>query len=142
MSVAPALTVLETRRAPPPAELTEAEAAVWRDAMGCHRAGWFNKGQFPLLKAYCRHFARAELLAEQVNSFRPEWLSQEGGLERFDALLTMAERESRALSSLATRMRITQQSQYGERAAATAVRDANGLGPRPWDRFETESSKH
>src|SRR5215207_9317547 len=131
MSVAPALTVLETRRAPPPAELTEAEAAVWRDAMGCHRAGWFNKGQFPLLKAYCRHSARAELLAEQVNSFKPEWLAEDGGLERLDALLKMAERESRAMSSLATRMRVTQQAQYGPKAAATALEAAPGR--RPWE---------
>jgi hypothetical protein len=131
MSVQPALTVLEVRRPAPPPGLTEAEAAVWRDVVACYPAGWLNRGQFPLLKAYCRHSVRAELLAAQVNAFKPEWLAEAGGLERFDALLKMAERESRAMSSLATRMRVTHQAQYGNRVAATALEAQPGK--RPWE---------
>src|SRR3954470_8039061 len=106
MSIQPGLSVIETRRSPPPRELTEAEATVWRETVGCVPAGWFTRATFPLLKAYCRHTARAEMLAELVNSFRPEWIAEEGGMQRLDKLLAMAERESRALTACARSMRL------------------------------------
>jgi hypothetical protein len=140
MSVSPALTVLETRRPSPPADLTEAEAAIWRDTVGCLPAGWFTKAQHPLLRAYCQHSARSQMFAAQVNAFRPEWLAEEGGLERFNTLLKMAERESRAMSSLATRMRITQHAQRDPSTAGRAARDAVA-GPRPWDRFRSDKAE-
>jgi hypothetical protein len=87
----PALTVLETRRSPPPPGLTEAEVAVWRETIAAAPSGWFTKAHHPLLKAFCRHTARAEMLAQQVNAFRPEWIGEEGGLQRLDKLLTMAD---------------------------------------------------
>jgi hypothetical protein len=132
MEVQPALSVLEVRRPSPPLGLTEVEAAIWHDVVACHPAGWFNKAQFPLLKAYCRHAGRAEMLAGQISGFQPEWLAAEGGLERFDALLRMAERESRAMSSLATRMRITHQAQRDPNTAGRAVRNEPS-GPFPWE---------
>jgi hypothetical protein len=134
----PGLTVLETRRSPPPPGLTEAEAAVWRETMAAAPSGWFTKASYPVLKAFCRHTARAELLAQQVNGFQPEWITSDGGLERLNKLLAMAERESRALTACARAMRLTQQSQYGPRAAATAVQNARGDAKRPWDREERE----
>ena len=54
-------------------------------------------------------------------------------LLRFAKLLSMRERETKALSSLATRMRFTQQSQMHARTAARAM---NGVhdGPKLWER--------
>jgi hypothetical protein len=42
-------------------------------------------------------------------SFERAWLADEDGLKRYDRLLAMAEGETRAASSLATRLRITRQ---------------------------------
>ena len=102
---------------------------MWRDIVDSMPAAWLSRAQHPLLMAYCRHVARAEMLAATLNEFRPEWLGEEGGLQRLDKLLAMAERESRALTACARSMRLTHQSAYGPRKAATVL-DAVA-GPRP-----------
>jgi phage terminase small subunit len=130
---AKALVLIETRRPSPPAGLTEAEQAVWRDVVGSLPAGWFAKAAWPLLVAYCRHVVRAEILAQQVTAFRMEWLAADGGLQRFDALLKMAERETRALTACARSLRFTPQSQMRATAAGSAAARVNPEGKRPWD---------
>jgi hypothetical protein len=67
-----------------------------------------------------------------IDTFNPD-LEEPGALQRFAKLLSMRERETKALSSLATRMRLTQQSQMHPRTAARAMSDACG-GPKLWDR--------
>ena len=54
-------------------------------------------------------------------------------LRRYDTLLRMRERETKAMSSLATRMRLTQQSQMHPRTAARAMGDGQG-SQKLWDR--------
>jgi hypothetical protein len=58
---------------------------------------------------YCRHVVNGRILADELLSFERSWLADNDGLRRYDRLLAMAERESRAASSLATRLRITRQ---------------------------------
>jgi hypothetical protein len=105
---------------------------VWCEVVGCQPGGWLTKAQAPLLVAYCRHVVRAQFLAERVNKFKPEWLAEEGALERLDKLLNMSDRESRALNAFARSLRLTPQSQYGPRKGATINASASD-GPRPWD---------
>ena len=54
------------------------------------------------------------------------------GLRRYSGLLGMAQRESASIASLATRMRLTQQSRYTAKSAATLVRNAGGPMKKPW----------
>jgi hypothetical protein len=126
------LRVISVRRPNPPGGLTEAEASIWRETVGSMPAGWFSKAQFPVLVAYCRHTARAAMLAAQVEKFQPEWIGVEGGLARLDRLLAMAERESRSVLACARTMRLTHQSQRSPSVAGTAMRSIP-QGPRPWD---------
>ena len=46
-------------RPPPPAGLSDAEAAVWRDVTASLPAEWFRPEQLPLLAQYCRHVVAA-----------------------------------------------------------------------------------
>ncbi|HZY12177.1 MAG TPA: hypothetical protein VFE89_05385 [Beijerinckiaceae bacterium] len=50
----------------------------------------------------------ARFVAEQIHEFQSAWLRDDAGLERYDKLSRLLEREQRAMSSLATRMRLTQ----------------------------------
>ena len=59
--------------AKPPAELTDAQAAVWRDVVGSMRSDWLVRGAFPVLIQYCRHVCRARLLEAQIAHFETEW---------------------------------------------------------------------
>src|SRR5262245_18772929 len=92
------LVVDITRRmpAPPPPELTDAQAQVWRHAVSSMPGSWLQRGAYAVLTEYCRHVCRARLLERQVALFEEEWLKADGELERLDKLLAMAERESKA----------------------------------------------
>jgi hypothetical protein len=128
-----ALTLFETRRPAPPHGLSEAERTVWRDVVGCMAAGWLARSQYPILTAYCRHTVRAEMLAAEIEGFRPEWLVVEGGLARLDKIMAMAERETRAITACARSMRLTHQAQVRPPSAGSAAARQPPDGRRPWD---------
>jgi hypothetical protein len=75
------------------------------------------------------------LLEMQIAQFEPEWTSVDGGLERLDRLLAVAERETRALTACARALRLTPQAQMHPRTAGRAVSNLP-IGPQPWDRKE------
>lgn len=127
------VTTLPGQRPEPPAELTDEQADEWRAVVGRMPSDWFTRETHELLANYCRHVTKARTLAKAIDGFDPEWLVDEDGLKRFDKLTQMAEREGRAMSSLATRMRLTQQSRYNPAAANTSS-SKSGSGDKPWQK--------
>jgi hypothetical protein len=119
----------------PPDELTDAQAAVWRDVIGSLPGGWLTLAAHPILVAFCRHVCRARLLEQQIARLEREWMTADGGLERLDRLLAVAERETRAITACARALRLTPQAQMHPRSAGRAVSNMPS-GPRPWDREE------
>ena len=123
---------LASRRPPPPERLLEAEAIVWRDVVGAMPADWFTRESYPVLTAFCRHTARADMLAGLLADFTSEWIKVEGGLQRLDKLLAMAARETTTATACARALRLTQQARIQPRGAGRAMAKNPG-GPRPWD---------
>lgn len=124
-------------RLPPPATLTQAERGLWLAVVNSKPAEWFGPEHAPLLANYVRHSLAADVLTQQLHDFDPEWLKDDDGLKRYGRLLVMRERETRAASSLATRMRITQQGVYrADKAATVAGRAAQR---KPWQNDSNES---
>lgn len=97
------------KRLSPPVHITDGERVVWLEVVSDQPAGAFSATHAPLLASYCRHVVREQILAVEIEVFDRSWLARDDGLKRYDRLLAMAERESRAASSLATRLRITRQ---------------------------------
>lgn len=122
---------LSTKRLLAPAHISDAEGAVWAEVINDQPAGAFTPTHAPLLELYCRHVVQARVLAEELSHFERSWLSDDDGLKRYDRLLAMAERESRAASSLATRMRITRQA-VDHNTVARALVNAPSA-PKPWE---------
>jgi hypothetical protein len=108
--------------------LTEKQARVWQDIVDTQPGGWFRPAQEALLVAYCRHVVSANDISEKVDAFDVK----SGDLNVLDRLLRMRERETRAISSLATRMRFTQQARMHPRTAGRA--ENPHTGQRPWER--------
>ena len=104
--------ITATERPEPPKGLTDDQANEWRAVVNRMPAEWFPRETHALLAQYCRHVVSAQHVAEIIEKL---WSSDDFSLETFDQLLRMQEREGRALSSLATRMRITQQSRFSHR---------------------------
>ena len=122
----------ERTPAPPPPELTDAQATVWRDVVSSLPGDWFTRAAHPILIAFCRHVCRARLLEMQILRFEIEWIDVDGGLERLDRLLALAERETRAITACARALRLTPQAQMHPRTAGRSISNLP-VGPRPWD---------
>jgi hypothetical protein len=97
------------KRLQAPMHISDAERSVWVEVINDQPAGAFSATHSPLLELYCRHVTNARIIADEVMNFDRAWIADDDGLKRYDRLLAMAERESRAASSLATRLRITRQ---------------------------------
>lgn len=93
----------------PPLHLTDAEREVWLQVVNDQPASAFTPTHIPLLEQYCRHVVQARVIADEIGAFDRSWMADDDGLKRYDRLLAMQEREGRAASSLATRLRITRQ---------------------------------
>lgn len=139
------VTPLPGQRTAAPKSLSEAEAAVWRAVVATKPADWFSADSHPLLIAYCRHAAMADLLSDHIGeAAKTHTASVLVGnvgaaalaLAGLDALLKMRDRETKALNTFARAMRLTQQSRLKAETAATAHGRANGTSgavKKPWD---------
>lgn len=112
-------------RLAPPDDLTPDQAARWRAVVDSKPVEWFGPDSAPLLKEYVRAEAMCDLLAVQI-----ETATAGGEPGEIKALLDMRDKESKRLTSLATKLRLTQQSRYTPQAAATANKKAGNA--RPW----------
>ena len=71
-----------------------------------------------LLTQYCRHVVAARRIAQLIDEIKG---GEDELATKYDNLYKMQEREGRAMSSLATRMRLTQQSTYDPKMAKKGV---------------------
>lgn len=120
-----------TQRLSPPIHLSDAEMAVWCEAVNDQPASSFTPTHAPLLEMYCRHIVQARILADELSNFERAWLADDDGLKRFDRLLAMNEREGRSASALARALRITRQSIDQQTVARTIKNQAKGR--KPWE---------
>ena len=120
--------VQQVKRLEPPAELSDEQAAEWRKICGSVPADWFPPETQGLLVQYCRHSVAARRCAQLVMAIEKE---PDFDVVAYDRALKMQEREGRAMSALANRMRLTQQT-------TTRIENAPHSrharkGKRPWD---------
>jgi hypothetical protein len=100
-------------RPEPPYELEDEAAAVWRATVDALPADWFGAETHPVLTQYCRHVVAAGRLSQLIRQIEG---ADQLDIKSYDAALKMHEREGRAMSSLATRLRITKQATASEKA--------------------------
>jgi hypothetical protein len=124
---------LPEHRPAPPDDLTEEQAEEWRAIASRMPADWFTRETHPMLAQYCRHVSKARVLGKQIDAFDPAWLTEADGLAMYDRLTHMADRESKAIAMLGTKMRLTHQSRYKAEKAHVAVTKA-GSAPKPWQK--------
>ncbi len=119
----------------PPSGLTQVERTRWLAIVNSRPADWFGDEHAPILLNYIRLLSTADKLAEQLAKFEPEWFEADAGPQRFAKLTSSYTNVVAGIKSLATAMRLTQQSVYGPRGASTAAGRVRG-GPKPWHALE------
>lgn len=118
-------TIQTVLRPDAPYELTDDQSVVWRRIADDLPADWFTPKHTGMLKQYCRHEAQADRIAQLIEQAMTGEALDVGA---YDKLLAMQDREGRAMSSLATRMRITHQALYDKSKKADA-----GKVRKPWE---------
>jgi hypothetical protein len=120
------------QRPEPPEDLSEAQADIWREVVAGEPPEFFaTAATRTLLRNLCRHTDSCNQVSNQINLFQPEWLRNAEGAKRYQLLLRMREMESRAAASMATKLRLTNQSRYHTTGAARA--GARAAKVMPWD---------
>lgn len=139
ISVISAAGIATVRRPEPPDDLTDEQADEWRAVVNRLPADWFPRETHGMLAQYCRHVIGARRVAEMIQALEAG-LAEEikdpesnqlkvmlSASKAMDRLLKMQEREGRAISSLATRMRISQQASYDKQKKKPLE------GRKPWE---------
>lgn len=130
------ITVLQgglSRRPDAPDDLTEAQASIWTATVESEGPEFFNTAALrELLKDYCRHKVTAAALTEQVEKYDATSVMAPDVAQTFDRVTKMRDRETKAAADLATKLRLTNQSRYTPKAAATAAKNAT-VSKKPWD---------
>lgn len=126
------ITHLPGQRTEPPANFPAPASEVWRAVVASKPHDWFTADSIYLLEAYCHAVVSHRLISLGVAEFNAQKMADPVGVALYDQLTRMQERQARVMTSIATKLRLTQQSRYTPQAAATAAKKVGG-GARPWD---------
>jgi len=110
------------QRPEPNTELTPAQSIEWVAVVNGMPAEWFPRETHALLTQYCRHVVSARRIGELIEGLINGDTESDNWIADYDQLLRMQEREGRAMSSLATRMRISQHSQWQNTKSKTKTK--------------------
>lgn len=122
------------RRPEPPGDLTERQAEIWRSITASEDEQVFaTAATRGLLADYCRRRESAENLSSIINTFKPEWIKSADGALRYKQLLQMRDIEVRGATSLATKLRLTNQSRYQNSTATVGAQRALARVAKPWE---------
>ena len=117
------------QRPEPPEILSEMERAVWRRVCSVHPYDWFHASTHALLADYCRAWVRSDDLQEKLG----EGVPVGDDLKLWLRLAKYKDENTHLMMSLATKLRITQQSMRTERNAASGVKHTAQDQRKPWE---------
>jgi hypothetical protein len=107
-----------------PYDLTDEQAAEWWAVVNRMPADWFPRETHGMLTQYCRHVVSARRIAQLIEQ---AVAAEPFEVIEYQRLLVMQGLEGRAISSLATKMRLSQQSTYDRTTKKPAA------GRKPWE---------
>ena len=115
-----------------PDDLTEAQMKVWNRTVANEASDTFKTAALQqLLKEYCRHTTSAAFISDRIEEIEKAGLTGESDLKDYNKLLAMRDRETKAIASKATKLRLTNQSRYQPSTAAVKA-GGQGAERKPW----------
>lgn len=117
------------QRPDPPEDLTAEQKEEWLAVVKRLPADWFQRETHAMLSAYCRHASEAKRIAAIIEAHTKDPGITESWLKCYDRLLKLQEREGRAMSSIATRLRFTNQATF----SAQRSKPDSETEDLPWD---------
>jgi len=125
------VTVNLPKRAESPDYLKPEAAKVWDRITKCMPVGWFPPETHDLLADYARHKAFSDLVAERIEEFDV----MGGDAQELNKLSGIANKETDQLKSLATKLRITNQSRVRAETAGRQLNNNVADGVEVWNNY-------
>ena len=116
------------QRPEPPKSLNKRQSDVWREIVATKPPDWFEADIRPILEAYCKAIDWQARMSKELERA----IAGDGGFASCEKLYAITEKNAKLLAQLATKMRLTPQSRYTPKAAATANKRAGGP-KKPWE---------
>ena len=113
---------MSEHRPPPPSELTEEQAEEWRAIFLRQFPADGAGGRPPVAGGPLFGTGQPTFSTKQIEAFDPEWSAVDGGFQRYSDWLGLRARENKALTDLATKLRLTNQSRYTPGRAGTEAK--------------------
>ena len=127
-TIAPA----KDRRPRPPSDLNPSQAQVWINIVSNEPSDYFTTAATQsLLKEMVRHITSSHFLAQQIEAIEESGILNPDHFKDYQKLLSLRDKETRAIADKATKLRVTNQSRYTTKAAGTASR--NTVKTSLWD---------
>ena len=120
-------------RPQPPLCLNPRAEDEWNRVVNRMPSDWFTDETLSTLQAYCEHTAEGEAIQMMIEKVRKLAMADDDAYKRYRDLLRDKELQTRAALSCATKMRMTQQSSYTDKASSTAKQKTTG-GLKPWQK--------
>lgn len=115
----------------PPSTLNEEQAEEFSAIVASYPMDWWDCGSIFMLEAMVRHNSEERRLGKLLSDFDVEVLKTPEGMKLYDRLSHNHERQSKAASTLAQKMRLTQLSKYRADKAHKMPKAV-----RPWESTE------
>jgi hypothetical protein len=116
----------QPKRLEPPPNMPPEELAVWNQIVGAMPNGFFTSANADMLRCLVSHIATQEFVAIELATARDN-----DDLGTIEKLTKIAESQSRSISNLSTKLRLTPRSRMGSEQAST--RTALNSSTRPWE---------
>ena len=115
-------------RPEPPNDLTPEQRLEWVLVVNAAPVDWFSPCNLQVLAQYTRHAVASRRVAQLIEQAESD---DEFSVLEYEKLLKMQERESRVITTLLTKMRLTQQSIFSARK--TRPHEDAGAA-KPWEK--------
>jgi hypothetical protein len=108
--VAEAVALQPAERPDAPYDLNDEQAEEWWAVVNRMPPNWFPRETHGMLAQYCRHVVRGRKVSQMADEMEKLRGTDQFNFDVYRQLLAEEEKQTRTIASLATRMRITQQS--------------------------------
>lgn len=115
-------------RPEPPANFNFLESEVWQMVVDSMPSGWFPEASFPVLSAYCKNTVAMDNISELITVCTQDPIKMDINL--YLKLVRSQKEVSSVLASLATKLRITQQSTVTKQGVP---RNNENTHKKPWE---------
>jgi hypothetical protein len=106
----------------------------WRQIVGRMPAGWFTLETLPVLEDLCRNIAYRHSMAVELDKVDLAKLVTQEEQKGYEFQLRRYQRTASLVASLATRLRLTTQSQRTRPRPTKNLEGTSGASPvKPWD---------